>query len=90
MCIRDREQLIRKTKEQLEEERRLLKERMLQKEQARIFREEAEERWIANGPKLMDAMERYSHIEEMCIRDRDIAWSKRRHDFVESGGCGEI
>ena len=54
--VKEQEQLIWKTKEQLEEERRLLKERMLQKEQARIFRDEAEERWMANGPKSAAGM----------------------------------
>lgn len=82
--VKEQEQLIRKTKEQLEEERRLLKERMLQKEQARIFREEAEERWIANGPKLMDAMERYSHIEELEAElkkrksQKETLWNRQR------------
>ena len=62
----------------------LLKERMLQKEQARIFREEAEERWMANGPKLMDAMERYSHIEELEAElkkrksQKEMLWNRQR------------
>lgn len=82
--LREQEQLIWKTKEQLEEEQRLLKEQHLQKEQALILREEVEERWMANGLKLLDAMEQYSHIEELEEEikkkksQKEILWNRQQ------------
>lgn len=82
--MKEQEQLIWKTKEQLENERRLLKERLLQKEQARIFGEAAEERWMANGPKLLDAMEQYHHMEELEAElkkrksQRETLWNRQQ------------